>query len=168
MLRALAIPAIVLGLGTLAAIVFSLRTNGGPPPTAQAIVRGCTASAGPGVTGLVPASGKGNLTVVQILPAAPYGAAYLNLVRERIGMQPRPAATLTPAQLQVFPQVVRYAAIDRRGRFACRALDPGPYIAVSTTATYQRVDVGVAAFDVRTGSDATLPPNRFKPLQAIQ
>ena len=168
MLRAIAIPAFLFGFATLVAIVWGMRWYSTAPVSPEKVVSSCSTGTGAAVRGQLTRSGQRAIGLVQILPAAPYGAIFLNTLRERIGLQPRPGAPLSPDEVQQFAQVMRYAPVDRSGKFACDSLAPGKYIAVATTQGYLGLDVGVASFDVRAGRGATLDSRRFRPLQAIQ
>jgi hypothetical protein len=168
MLRAIAIPAFLLGFATLVGIVWGMRSYSAAPLTPNKVVSSCAAGSGAAVRGQLAPGGQRAIGLVQIIPAAPYGAIFLNALRERVGLQPHPGATLSPDEVQQFAQVVRYAPVDRSGRFACNSLEPGKYIAVATTQGYMGLDVGVASFDVSAGRGATLDSHRFRPIQAIQ
>ncbi|MDP9025883.1 MAG: hypothetical protein M3N13_10975, partial [Candidatus Eremiobacteraeota bacterium] len=77
-----------------------------------------------------------------------------------------PSETLQIASLA---QVVRYASTDRTGKFACRPLAPGGYIAVATVRSAAGgVGVEVASFKVASLDKLTkLDVQRFKPLQEV-
>jgi hypothetical protein len=168
MLRAIAIPAFLFGFATLVAIVWGMRSYSSAPVSPAKVASSCTTGTGAAVRGQLASSGQRAIGLVQIIPAAPYGAIFLNALRQRVGLQPHPGATLSPDEVQQFAQVVRYAPVDRSGKFACDSLEPGKYIAVATTQGYLGLDVGVASFDVRAGRGAMLDRHRFRPLQAIQ
>jgi hypothetical protein len=169
MLRAV-IPAFVLAAAMLVAIWVGLHLYSRDRSQAVRRVAGaCTTPGGASVTGKLPASGRGTLTVVQILPADPYGATYLNFVRRKFGLPLRPAAALSTDEMLKWTSVLRYAQIDRAGRFSCRSLEAGRYFAVASTSRGPgQLSVNVAAFDVGPGRTASVGETNFKPLQAIQ
>jgi hypothetical protein len=168
MLRAIAIPAFLLGFATLVGIVWGLHSFRAAPASPAKALSSCTTGTFMAVRGQLGPSGQRVIGLVQILPAAPYGEVLLNAMRERLGLPAHPGASLSADEIEQFARVVRYAPVDRTGKFACRSLDPGKYIAVATTQGYMGLDVGVASFDVRAGRGATLDSHRFRPLQAIQ
>jgi hypothetical protein len=164
MLRALAVPFLVLAVGVIATLI-SVHPSNLPALQHQAPAI-CNASKGSGITGTLPlGSGYGH-SIVQILPAAPYGALYLDAVRRRLGI-PVVGATISGGDVMMLTKVLRYTAADASGRFVCRPLDPGKYIAVATTTGLGgRVAVEVAAFNMGTAHGlASLNHDSFRPIQ---
>jgi len=169
MLRALVMPCFILGVAALATLVFGPHSFMPNAPGLQAAAHTCADAGGERVSGLLPVGGKSTPSVVQIVPVEPYGAEYLNIVRLKLGLPPRAGAAFSATDLAQFSHVVRYAPIDRHGRFTCSALEPGRYFAVVTTPQpYGRLEVNVASFDLKPDRGATVPTGRFRPLQQIQ
>jgi hypothetical protein len=169
MLRALAGGCIVLAVAGVVVLLLSLRVPLGEKLATTVRAETCAPSPARGVDGALPGNhGLPARYIVQILPAVPYGAFYLDQVRERMGLPTRAEVALSPEQTRRFAAVLRYASIDPRGHFICGRLAAGTYIAVATTALPSGVSVDVARFAVPAGRSVTLPRDRFRPLQEIQ
>ena len=170
MFRALLVPAIVLGMAALFAIGLGLHSFRAPVAGERtATARACTSPGAGTLRGELPPLERGRPTVLQILPADAYATAYLNLVRQRLGLPIRPGTGFSAEDLQQFNRIVRYAAVDRRGWFSCRALDPGRYLAIATTALAGgALEVEVADFELQPKRDQILTDGRFRPLQDVQ
>ncbi len=155
---------------TAIAMLGLLRVPKQTPLALSAPDPSCAEGAHGSVAGILPAPlSAGASAIVQILPASPYGNAYLDAVRQRFGLQVGHVSPLSPAQLQQLKAVIHYAPLDRRGRFKCRGLEPGRYIAVASIA---RADGGfacdVAAFAITLGSSpVTLSRDQFRPLKEV-
>jgi len=163
-LRALALPFLVLAVGAIAVLI---SVHPASMPVAEHSAQAtCSSNAGNGITGSLPFAGSYTRSIVQILPAAPYGEAYLDAVRQRLGF-PAVGAKISGPEVIEFTKVMRYARADKDGRFTCRPLDPGKYFAVATTTgAGGSVAVEVAAFNMGTARGlATLQHNSFRPLQ---
>jgi hypothetical protein len=162
-LRALAVPVLVLAVGAMAVLISVHPSN--LPVTAQSAQATCNSNEGDGISGVLPATGYGR-SIVQIMPATPYGETYLDAVRQKLGF-PRVGAKISGMEVIEFAKVMRYARTDKDGRFVCRPLSPGDYIVVdTTTGAGGTVAVEVAPFKMGSAHGlATLANNSFRPLQ---
>jgi hypothetical protein len=166
--RSIVVPGLVLATAVVAVLSFAKipvsQTGLAAPKTLT-----CAGDEGSGVAGSVPKV-YGARAMLQILPAQPYGEVYLEAVRERMGLPRKSAAPITPLETLDFTKNLRYATIDRDGRFVCRPLEPGRYIAVETMAAAGRaLIVDVAAFDLGSARGTTsLAQSQFRPLQEVR
>jgi hypothetical protein len=165
--RVLAIPIVVLCIAVLVVLV---TVHPAQVAERQAAPVTCAATTGSGVVGLLESSGASRVpAIVQILPAGTYGSAYLDVVRRKLGL-PTLGASMSPLQFATLPTVMRYTHTDQHGRFVCRPLDPGKYVAVATSPVPGgTLAVQVATFDVpvQRGLE-TIANDRFRPLQDIR
>jgi hypothetical protein len=162
------VPCVLLGFAALAVVGLGTRPGAIPHPAGIVAAGSCADGSGGGVIGRLPLGG--GMLVVQIVPDDSYGAAFLNAIRDRMQLAERPAAILSIDDLRRFESQIRYARMDRTGRFTCHALDPGRYLAIATTTRFDGVlqAARVAPFVAPGRGVATLAANRFRPLQKIQ
>jgi hypothetical protein len=163
--RVLAVPIVVLCVAVLVVLV---TVHPAQVAEHQAAPVTCAATTGSGVVGLLPNLSASRVpAIVQILPAGTYGAAYLDVVRRKLGL-PTLGTSMSPMEFATLPSVMRYTHTDQRGRFVCRPLEPGSYVAVATSPVAGgTLAVQVATFDVpaQRGLETI---DRFRPLQDVR